>query len=268
MPTADKPPKTAVATNLMPMHMAKREMPNRTVEPLRAVPLGEKARTSGLMALPELHGRLGVQKASKAVMPTKQMIGTPMTVPPTEVFLVQLPRVLACANYAFRTVRCHDTRSDLIAEVLALAWSHFVSLTRRRRNPETFVTVLAMRCSQAVRSGRRLVRCDSARDVLSPVAAVRHAFAVERIGSVTSLGDELTEALADNTRSRVPDQAAFRLDFPAWRSLFRRRDRRVLDALMAGGRTSEVAARFNLSPARVSQLRRAFELSWGAFHGG
>ncbi len=264
MVTATTPQKTVV-TSQMPMHAPKTEMPNRKEVPVRTVPLGEKVNTSGLMALPELHGKSGVQEVSTPVM---HSAGTPTPMPATELFLASLPRVLACANFSFRQVRCPDTRSDLIAEVLALAWSHFLGLTRRRRSPETFVTVLAMRCSQAVRAGRRLVRCDSARDVLSPVAMARHAFAVERLGSFTALGGELAEALCDNTRSRVPDQAAFRLDFPAWRALFRRRDRRVLDALMSGGRTSEVAAKFKLSPARVSQLRRQFEMSWVAFHGG
>ena len=34
------------------------------------------------------------------------------------------------------------------------------------------------------------------------------------------------------------------------------------------GRTAEVAGRFGLSPARVSQLRRAFAESWREFHRG
>lgn len=74
--------------------------------------------------------------------------------------------------------------------------------------------------------------------------------------------DEFADALADNTKSRVPDQVAFRLDFPRWWRTF---DRRVLHTLMGGG-TDEVAAPFGISPARVSQLRRAFEQSWAAFH--
>ena len=64
------------------------------------------------------------------------------------------------------------------------------------------------------------------------------------------------------------DRAAFRLDFPRWRAGFGGRDRAVLDALAAGGRTGEVAGRFGLSPARVSQLRRVFRESWRDFHRG
>ena len=76
------------------------------------------------------------------------------------------------------------------------------------------------------------------------------------------------QALAGGTRGRVPDQVAFRLGFPRWRAGFGGRDRAVLDALAAGGRTGAVAGRFGLSPARVSQLRRLFRESWRDFHRG
>ncbi|HJZ53795.1 MAG TPA: transposase DNA-binding-containing protein [Gemmataceae bacterium] len=79
-------------------------------------------------------------------------------------------------------------------------------------------------------------------------------------------GEELAEALSGNTRTPVPAQVAFRLDFPRWRSGFGRRARAVLDALAAGGRTNEVARELGLSPARVSQMRREFERGWKAFH--
>ena len=75
-------------------------------------------------------------------------------------------------------------------------------------------------------------------------------------------------ALAVDPKVRVPEQAAFRIDFPAWRAGLSARDRAVADALAAGERTGDVAARFGLSPARVSQLREAFRLSWFAFHDG
>src|SRR5262249_60029868 len=67
-----------------------------------------------------------------------------------------------------------------------------------------------------------------------------------------------------NTRTPVPAQVAFRLDFPRWRSGFGPRARAVLDALAAGGRTNEVARELGLSPARVSQMRREFEQGWEA----
>jgi hypothetical protein len=41
-----------------------------------------------------------------------------------------------------------------------------------------------------------------------------------------------------------------------------------MDEMMLGERTLEIAERFEVSPARVSQLRREFEAGWRAFCGG
>ena len=65
-----------------------------------------------------------------------------------------------------------------------------------------------------------------------------------------------------------PDRAAFRLDFPRWREGHGERDRALIDELMAGGRTGDVAARHGLSPARVSQKRAEFHADWHRFQGG
>jgi hypothetical protein len=184
-----------------------------------------------------------------------------------ERFLEHLPRFRSYARFALQHVRCPDTRADLVAEAVALGWRHFVALTRKGRHPERFVGTLALRCAQAVRAGRRLCGSEPARDVLSPAAMARHRVRVDRLDRTPRPGDPVIEALAGNTRSRVPDQAAFRLDFPRWRRTFGRRDRRVLDALMAGGRTAEVAAAFRVTAGRVSQMRRMFRESWAAFHG-
>jgi hypothetical protein len=147
-----------------------------------------------------------------------------------------------------------------------LAWKRFLSLTQRGKDPTTFFTALALRCSQAVRSGRRLAGSDASKDVLSPMARKRFGFTVGELDDQSREDDPLAEALAENTQSEVPDQAAFRIDFPRWRRGFGERNGRVLDALMVGRGTGEVAECFGLSQARVSQMRREFQDSWVAFH--
>jgi hypothetical protein len=67
------------------------------------------------------------------------------------------------------------------------------------------------------------------------------------------------------SRAPLPE---FRCEFPRWRAGLGSQDRAVLDALMVGGGTEEVARLFGLSPAGVSPLRRVFEAGWRAFHGG
>jgi hypothetical protein len=192
----------------------------------------------------------------------------------TATFLKHLPRFEAHARFAFRRVGCPHARADRVAETIGLAWRHFAALSKRGKKPEEFVTTLALRCSQAVKAGRRLVGCETGQDVLSPVAQVRHGMRVTRLPDrdreleCHPLPGALAEALTDNTRSAVPEQAAFRLDFPRWRASLRRRDRKILDTLAGGERTADAARRFKISPGRISQLRREFEEGWWAFQQG
>ncbi len=64
----------------------------------------------------------------------------------------------------------------------------------------------------------------------------------------------------------VPDQAAFRVDFPRWRTRLGPRRRAALDLLAGGWGTGAAAARLGLGPSRVRQLRRELADGWAAFH--
>jgi hypothetical protein len=107
---------------------------------------------------------------------------------------------------------------------------------------------------------------DCARDVLSRLAQQRKGFAVCKLPDCSTLdGSPLSEALHDNTRTPPDEQCAFRIDFPAWRATHTQRDRCVLDDLMLGERTSDVAGKYGISAGRVSQLRRQLLLDWRRF---
>ncbi len=69
----------------------------------------------------------------------------------------------------------------------------------------------------------------------------------------------------DNTQSPPDEQAAFRIDFPAFLESLTDRDRRVAEDMMSGDTTLDLAARHRVSPARISQLRREFKDDWEAF---
>ena len=177
-----------------------------------------------------------------------------------------LPRVEAHGCVYFRHVRCPDRKEELLAELRGLAWMWFVRLVRRGKDVLAFVSALATYAARAVRSGRRVCGHERARDALSPSAQRRHGFLVSALPEVSALlGNPLSEALADNTRTPPDEQCAFRLDFPAWRLTRAERDRRVIDELMAGERTRDVAGRHGLSPGRVSQLRRELHDDWARF---
>ena len=112
------------------------------------------------------------------------------------------------------------------------------------------------------------LRPGAGRSALSPAAQARHGFAVSKLPDFSTLnGNPLDEALHENTRSPVPEQVAFRLDFPCWLCSLSDRDQRVVEDLMVGERTLAVAEKHGLSPGRVSQLRREFLEGWRLFCG-
>jgi hypothetical protein len=181
-------------------------------------------------------------------------------------FLGILPRLEAHARATFRRVRCPHRRDDHVAEAVALAWHWFVRLARQGKDAARFPMALADFASRAVRNGRRLAGAEASKDVLSSSARRRHGFAVLRLVEHSAQTDgTIGEALRDNMRTPVPEQVSFRLDFPAWLRRRGGRDRRLVWALLLGGRTLEVACLFGLTPSRVSQLRREFYHDWNRF---
>src|SRR5205814_1004252 len=144
----------------------------------------------------------------------------------------------------------------------------FIRLVERGKDPSTFPTTFVTFAARAVYSGRRLCGQEKTKDVLSSLGQQRHGFAVQPLPEFSSLnGNMLEEALHDNTQTPVPDQVAFRFDFPAWLEMLTDRNRKLAVQLMLGHSTKAMARRFGLTPARVSQLRRQFHQEWQAFVG-
>ena len=183
-------------------------------------------------------------------------------------FLAILPRIERHGRVYFRHLRSAELKEEYLAEMVALTWKWHLRLAERGKDAARFPTALATFAARAVRSGRRLAGMDRAKDVLSRLAQQRKGFAVSKLPDCSTLdGSPLHEALHDNTQSPVAEQVCFRIDFPAWRLTRAERDRRLLDDLMLGERTLDVAGKYGLSPGRVSQLRREFLLDWKRFCG-
>jgi hypothetical protein len=179
-----------------------------------------------------------------------------------------LPRLLSHAAVCLRGVRCPHERAELRAEMCALGWLWFVRLVHRGQVPERFPTVLAAYAGRAAKSGRRLCGQLPAKDVLSPLAQRRHRFAVRSLPGGSSLDrDALGEALHDNSRSEVPDQVAFRCDFPAWHATLSGREQVLVNELLLGEPAGAAAAHLGVSPGRVSQQRRELGDDWRRFTG-
>jgi hypothetical protein len=195
-------------------------------------------------------------------------------------FLVLLPRIELHARIYFRFL-LPDRKEEAVAETIALAWRWFVRLAERGKDATRFVSALASYAARAVLSGRRLCGQLPARDVLSEVAQRRHGFSVQALPQSTRHPfeevyasvqgqrhiDALEEMLRDNSVTPPPDQAAFRIDFAAWRRTRTQRDRRLMADLMVGEGTSHVSRKYGITAGRVSQLRREFHDDWLRFSG-
>jgi hypothetical protein len=79
--------------------------------------------------------------------------------------------------------------------------------------------------------------------------------------------DAFEERLQDNTHSPVPDQAAFRIDYPAWLAQLGQRNRAIAEDMALDHSTMELAVKHQVSPGRISQLRRELHQDWRRFHG-
>ena len=196
-------------------------------------------------------------------------------------FLALLPRIELHARITFRGVCCPGRRADAIAEAVALAWKWHVRLAERGKDVMQFPAAFAALAARAVRSGRRLCGHEKRKDVCSPVAQRKHGFHVAYLPPSTRssqeylyatpqgqvLLDAFEERLRDNTLTPVPDQVAFRMDFPAWLRTLTPRERRIIRAMARNERTTDLGKQFEVSPGRISQMRQEFRDDWLRFHG-
>jgi hypothetical protein len=196
-------------------------------------------------------------------------------------FLDVLPRVELHGQIYFRHLRCPHRKAEAIQEMRAMAWQWFIRLAQRGKDPGHFLAAFTSLLARAVNSGRRLAGMAKAKDVMNPATQRRHGFKVETLPTSTRashehlyslpqgqhLHDAYEERLCDNTITPVPDQVQFRIDFPAWLATLTARERRMVREMADNERTLDLGKRFEVSPARISQMRRELHDDWQRFCG-
>ena len=181
-------------------------------------------------------------------------------------FLKMLPVIRKYANNAFQHLDT-EGREDAVHEVIANALVAFARLVQLGKADLAYPTVLARYGAAQLREGRRVGNRRRVSEVLAEYAQRKKGFVVERLDRFRKESGEWLEAVVEDPRTPVPDQVAFRIDFPAWLNSQTKRNRRIAEALAVGSTTGEVARRFKLSPGRISQLRQQFHQSWQEFQG-
>ena len=175
-------------------------------------------------------------------------------------FLAMLPVITRSASLAFRSLDA-EAREEAMAEVMANAYVAFARLTELDKTDLAFPTVLALYGIRQYWDGRRVGTKANRHDAYAQPARLPR----EYLGTPQDQGWK--EPLIDNRRSPVPDQAAFRIDFPRWLETLPERDRDIVLRLCQGERPVDVARHHGITRGRVSQLRRELHDGWLRFHG-
>lgn len=181
-------------------------------------------------------------------------------------FLALLPVIVNYVRPAFRELG-PEAKAEAVQEAVANALVAYSRLVEQGRESVAFATVLAKFAIAQVRSGRQVGGRLNIKDISSKYCQQRKGVRLGRLDRFDPQENCWQEAVVEDYRTPVLDQVAFRFDFPAWLQTLPPRDRKIARALAAGERTTDLAARFGVSLARISQLRREFERSWLAFHG-
>ncbi len=173
-------------------------------------------------------------------------------------FLALLGDIRRHTHRALRGMR-GEAREDAFAEVVASCYVAFDRLCTLDKQDLAYPSVLVRYAVAQYFAGRRVGNRFRKRDVFSPANKRPVLHIDQRSG--------WHELLIDDHSTPVSDQAAFRIDFPAWLDSLSTKKRRVAEALAQGDSTNDVADEFGVSAGRISQLRREFAESWQEFHG-
>ena len=178
-----------------------------------------------------------------------------------------LPAIRRHVHFALRGLS-GEAAEDAMQEILAYAMVAYKRLWELGKAQLIYPSVLARYGAAQYRAGRRVGNEWHRNEVLAKSAQRRHGFIVERLDEQDKDTGQWKEAVVEDHRTPVPDQAAFRIDFPTWLGTLSSRDRRIAETLSVGERTKDVARRFGISSGRVSQLRRELRDCWDRFHCG
>jgi hypothetical protein len=183
-----------------------------------------------------------------------------------ERFLQLLPRVRAQAQSRFGRL-APEAREDAVAEVIASALVSYARLVALGQEDRAYATPLARYAVAQFRVGRRVAVQLNGCDVLSDYCVRKKGLSVERLDRFDNQSRDWKELIVEDGRSTPAEVAATRLDFGAWLESLPKRTRRMAEVLATGETTGRVAAMFDLSASRVSQLRRELHDAWRVFQG-
>jgi hypothetical protein len=179
-------------------------------------------------------------------------------------FEEMLPVLYLRARFAFRYLPPSE-RDEAVSDVVANAFCAFRRLAELGKIDVAYAGALTRFAIAQYRSGRRVGTSLCKGDVLASPERF-HGRRVVASLSYSVDDRDWCETIADDRHWSIPEQAAFRVDFPTWLRSLTRRDRRLVKFLGVGNRTCDAAEKFGLTAGRISQLRTEWKSAWEAFH--
>lgn len=92
-------------------------------------------------------------------------------------------------------------------------------------------------------------------------------FTVERLDRFDEEDEAWHEVVVEDRHAGPAATAAARIDIADWFDRLPTKKRRIAATLATGETTKRTARRFNVSPGRISQLRRELHESWQLLQG-
>jgi hypothetical protein len=182
-------------------------------------------------------------------------------------FLAMVPALRRAAHFRFRHLS-PSRRRQVIEDLVGTCCAFYARLVEKGEEQRAHVSTFAKFAAAHLRQGRQIGSRLSSKDVSSHYAQKRKGFQVERLDQFDASDGEWKEILIEDRRHGDPASvAAARIDVGEWLASMSSLRRKIAECLASGASTAEAAQRFNVSPGRISQLRREFQKSWLAFHG-
>ncbi|HEY4312065.1 MAG TPA: hypothetical protein VGN12_21635 [Pirellulales bacterium] len=184
----------------------------------------------------------------------------------TEQFLLLLPAIRRHAQIRFQFLD-EENREEMIAAVVAHAWSFFMKLASMGREKLAFAGPLARYGIARILDGRQVGSQANVHDISSKWCQLRKGVCVDALVQRDPTNGEWQEILVEDRKALPSDLAAMRIDFREWLKTLARRERLAAEYLAAGEKTQAVARMLQVSNGRISQIRAELERAWLRFQG-
>lgn len=180
-------------------------------------------------------------------------------------FLNLLPAIREQLRFLLRKLSV-DERAEALAECVANVVLAYARLYERGKLDVAYASSLAAYAVKHYFSGRRVGNPLNADDVASPWAQKQRGFRVRSLDRRDAAG-AWKEVVVEDGRASPAEVAASRIDLADWLDELPRLKRGIAEMLATGETTSATARQFQVTPGRVSQIRRELADNWAEFQG-